>query len=114
MLYQRFFKPVKWAKEILGKGKRGVYQGSPHDLDWNALLKIAESKEIQEFCKFLELTAQEKVYILSSINLFDEKQRQEAIKIQYTMAGMLSVPQILEAIKQEVKEKGESKNGESN
>lgn len=63
-----------------------------------AVYNCVNSKEFSEFLKYLALTVEEKNDIITSMNLFDQKNINEAIKIQYTMRGILLVEDIAQTL----------------
>ena len=99
MIYPSCFKLKKLLKWIKGEPKR-----SPA-INWDLLFETVSKPGFDEFLKFLALTVEDKAYILTTMNIFDEKQRQEAIKIQYTMAGLNLIPSLVDELKHQAEEK---------
>lgn len=72
------------------------------------LLALVNSEDFLLFLEFLGLTVQEKLTILSRIDLLDDKKRIEAAKLQQQMQGLLMVFDISDYIREHyVKEQPE-------
>lgn len=102
MTYLSCFKPknlLRWLK----KGRRK--SSLAPEINWDRLFNLISDPGFDDFLKFLALTVDDKAYILTTMNLFDEKQKQEAIKIQYTMAGLNLIPSLVEELKHQAEEK---------
>lgn len=98
MTFRSFFKIrnlLKWRKA----------SKAPGGVNMDSLLALVDSPGFDEFLKYLSLTVEDKAYILTTMDLFNEKQRQEAIKIQYAMRGILMVEDIVADLKYQAKEK---------
>lgn len=84
-------------------------------LDSAAMDKIyalVSRPEFKLFLEYLSLTVEDKSNILTTMDLFDEKQRQEAIKLQYAMRGILLVADIAEELIYQAKENENAKTHE--
>ena len=68
------------------------------DVDMEAVFNCVNSKEFSEFLKYLALTVDEKNDIITTMNLFEQKSVNEAIKIQYMMRGILLVQDLAQAL----------------
>ena len=94
-IYQRCFK----IKNLL----RGRAKARPalERIDMNAVGRCINSKDFDSFLEYLRLTVEEKNDIITTMNLFDQNSVNEAIKIQYTMRGILLVEDIVLALRAE-------------
>lgn len=63
------------------------------------LMRLVALEDFSLFLEFLGLTVNEKLTILSSIDLLDDKKRIEAAKLQQQMRGLLFVYDIAEYLK---------------
>ena len=100
-IYQLCFNPRAWFKARrrakLLKSFSGIPEFSGERLD--KLLSLIDSEEFLLFLEFLGLTVQEKLTILSRIDLLDDKKRIEAAKLQQQMQGLLMVFDIADYIR---------------
>ena len=71
------------------------------------LMNLVHSEDFSLFLEYLGLTVNEKLTILSRIDLLDDKQRIEAAKLQQQMRGLLMVYDIAEYLQDLVQPKEE-------
>ena len=95
-IYHKLFK----LKNFLKKGRKLPLRS---DVNMDKVYEIVSDEKFSEFLKFLRLTVEDKYYILTSMDLFDEEKRKEAIRIQYTMRGVILVEDIANALKEEAR-----------
>lgn len=71
------------------------------------LMTLVNSEDFSLFLEYLGLTVNEKLTILSRIDLLDDKQRIEAAKLQQQMRGLLMVYDIADYLQDLAKPKEE-------
>lgn len=101
-IYHKLFK----LKNFLKRGRKLPLRS---DVNMDRVYEIITDEKFSEFLKFLRLTVEDKYYILTSMDLFDEEKRKEAIRIQYTMRGVILVEDIANALKEEALEQSKEK-----
>ena len=88
MIFLHSFKSWRAARrraalqKILAKG--GQIQGQKLD----RLINLVNSEDFLIFLEYLALTVEEKLTILSNIDLLDDKKRIEAVKLQQQTKGL--------------------------
>lgn len=82
----------KWARRLKKAEKILPFKGKRLD----DLLSLIGDKRFSLFLEYLELTISEKLIIFSSIDLLDEKQRVNAIKLQQQMRGLSLAADLVE------------------
>lgn len=103
MTFRNFFR----LKRLLRWRRVGLKPTQTTDsFDKGPLYKLVSQPEFDQFLEFLALTVDDKANILTTMNLFEPKQVQEAIKIQYAMRGIAMVADIAEELKRQAKEEG--------
>lgn len=91
----REWKKARRHKKLLKSfSKLPEFQGEKLD----RLLTLVSSEDFLLFLEYLGLTVQEKLTILSRIDLLDDKKRIEAAKLQQQMQGLLMVFDIADYI----------------
>ena len=78
-------KILTWLRAHFSKD--GKIQGTQLD----KLITLVSSEEFLIFLEYLSLTVEEKLTILSNIDLLDERKRIEAAKLQQQTKGLLQI-----------------------
>lgn len=78
-----------WRRKKARKGLEKILPFEGQRLD--DLIALLSDKRFSLFLEYLELTISEKLVMLSSIELLDEEQRKQAVKMQNQMRGIRMV-----------------------
>lgn len=97
-----------WARHLKKAKKIIPFEGKRLD----DLITLVRDERFSLFLEYLELTISEKLIIFSSIDLLDETQRTNAIKMQNQMRGLSLAADLVEDLIQKSKEFATEKENE--
>lgn len=109
MIFLNYFKKLRLARKRARQLK--AFKNIPqfHGARLDHLMSLVNSEDFLLFLEYLGLTVSEKLTILSSIDLLDDKKRIEAAKLQQQMRGLLMAYDIGEYLKELANQEKEDK-----